>query len=135
MSLLEGKAFEEVYDSHNRRRDNTTKHSDYGEATHAPLKIEAIYGYGGNRLLTRVLEDYRNPKISLKPAESRSGIPIWHRINRPFGQCVPQMDRLGEAYEPTPVRKETSAGSLRPAGKGTPLPTKMMKNHSNLWTM
>ena len=135
MAPLEGKAYEELYDNHNRRRDITTRYSDYGEATHAPLKITAIYGYGGNPVLAHVAEEYRNPKISLKPVEPRAGIPIWHRINRPFAECLPQMEALGETYQPTAVRKETSAGSLHPAGRGNPLPTRMMKNHSNLWTM
>jgi hypothetical protein len=134
MAPLQGQAFDKFFDNHNRRRDITTKYSDYGEATHAPLKINAVFGYCGNPNLTHQSEEWRNPEISLKPVEPQSGIPKWHRINRPFGQYKPQMPDLGETYQPETVQ-DTAHLTMHAAGRGKPLPTKMMKNHSNLWTM
>ena len=134
--MLSGEAYNKVYDHHNRRRDATTMRSDYGDATHAPLKIDAVYGYGGSRVLMHREEEWRRPQISLKAEPEGPGVQILYGINRPYGQFKPQMEPLMETYEPGVVLEDDKVkASLSPAGRGHPLPTKMMKNHSNLWTM
>jgi len=132
--MLQGKAYDELYDNHKRRRDVTTLQTDYGAATQAPLAKCAITGYGGNRVLKRELESLRNPEISLKQIEPQKSITKLYKIDRPFAQYSPQMPDLSERYQPEIVDASAHM-TLHPAGRGNLLPTKMMKNHSNLWTM